>query len=83
MNEYIKTEKARHNQKMIKLENTKKCIGMWRESAERGFSAELTNELWLLVVASAKDEWGQNTEADDFSIEGKVVISNGSKEIIL
>lgn len=63
----------------LHLKNTKIAAQMYRDALAQEMKAEMIHELFLLLVAFAKDEWGQDTVVDDFTNPPKIVISNGKK----
>lgn len=72
-----------HKQDDIKLKRTTACVQMWRDARANGLAYELIVEIELLIGAMAIDEWGEGTTYDDFQIEGKIIIENGNRRVIL
>lgn len=71
--------KKKHIQQRLHLMNTSRCVEMLRDARKNEMDLALVEELWLLIVAAAKNDWGEDTFVDDFSIEGKFVITNGKR----
>lgn len=81
MNEIVRERLAEFRQQDLKLMNTRRCIEMLRDARKKDFPPEFTNELYLLVVAMAKQEWGQETTVDDFTLEGKFIIAGKGRRV--
>lgn len=78
---WLKETQTIHNAQDLKLARTIECAKAWREARLKEFDLKIINELFLLIMAMARDEWGPDTQVDDFSAEGKLLIRNGLKEM--
>lgn len=79
MPSFLQEMKTKHRQEKLALANTKICAQMYREALANEMHPDLIHELYLLLVASAKDEWGQDTAVDDFSEPPLFIVTSGKR----
>lgn len=83
MPSFVEECKKAFKQQDLQLFHTKCIAHTIRIARKKNLPSEVIEELFRLLWTTAKYEWGPETIVDDFSIEGKFLIKNGSREDLI
>jgi hypothetical protein len=72
----LEKQKKMMLQDRLRLRNTRVVVAVYREAQANELNSRVLAEMYRLVLATARMEWGEGTTIDDYSVEGKFVIQN-------